>query len=157
MKGADAEMKISVGSDHRGYALKQVVIAELKKRGYEVTDHGGYTEAPVDFPDVARDVCGSIKCGETGRGLMLCGSGVGAAIACNKVPGIRACCIHDVYSAHQCVEHDDVNVGCIGADVVGQYVAMELIELFLNAQFSEDPDVRRRVMKLGQMDGSVAR
>ena len=148
-------MKISIGSDHRGYALKQTVMAQLKDRGYEVIDHGGYTADPVDFPDVARAVCGSIKSGDAERGLMLCGSGVGAAIACNKVPGIRACCIHDVYSAHQCVEHDDVNVGCIGADVLGQYVAMELIELFLKAEFSTDEDVRRRVMKLGQMDGSI--
>ena len=149
-------MTISIGSDHRGYALKQVVIAALQDKGYEVIDHGSYTLEKVDFPDVARDVCATVKSGETQRGLMLCGSGVGAAIACNKVPGIRACCIHDAYSAHQCVEHDDVNVGCIGADVVGQYVAMELIELFLKAEFSTDPDVRRRVMKLGQMDGSVA-
>lgn len=145
-------MRISIGSDHRGFELKAAIIAALEAEGHSLIDHGGYTPDPVDFPDVAKAVCGSLLRGEVDRGLMLCGSGVGAAIACNKVPGIRSTCIHDVYSAHQCVEHDDVNVACIGADIVGEIVALELIRLFLQAEFSTDPDVRRRVQKLSEMD-----
>lgn len=147
-------MKISVGCDHRGFELKKTIMKALEARGHSVIDHGCYSEEMVDFPDVARAVCASLLTGEAERGLMLCGSGVGAAIACNKVPGIRSTCIHDVYSAHQCVEHDNVNVACVGADVVGAVVALELIDLFLKAEFSTDPDVRRRVQKLAQMDGS---
>lgn len=145
-------MRISIGSDHRGFELKAAIIAALETEGHSLIDHGGHTPDPVDFPDVAKAVCGCLLRGEADRGLMLCGSGVGAAIACNKVPGIRSTCIHDIYSAHQCVEHDDVNVACIGADIVGEVVALELIRLFLKAEFSTDPDVRRRVRKLSEMD-----
>lgn len=145
-------MRLSVGCDHRGYALKSSLVKVFVSWGHEVIDHGAYSEVAVDFPDVARQVCKSILSGEAERGIMLCGSGVGAAIACNKIAGIRASCCHDVYTAHQCVEHDDVNVACIGADIVGTLVAQELLEIFLTARFSDDPDVRRRVEKLKQLE-----
>lgn len=145
-------MVISFGCDHVGYPLKQTITEWLRSEGHTVIDHGCYDASPVDFPHVARKVCDSLLTGEAQRGVMVCGTGVGAVIACNKIPGIRASCCHDVYSAHQCVEHDNVNVGCIGADIVGPQRAKELLKLFLDAQFSTDPDFRRRVEELCRMD-----
>ncbi len=145
-------MKISVGSDHCGYGLKIKMISKLKELGHEVVDYGCYDRNPVDFPDIAKLVCSSIVKGEADRGIMFCGTGVGAAIACNKFPGIRASVCHDIYSAHQCVEHDDVKVMCIGEQIVGEAVAYDLIVSFLQAQFSTDPDFRRRVKKLIEME-----
>ncbi|MCL1796638.1 MAG: RpiB/LacA/LacB family sugar-phosphate isomerase [Clostridia bacterium] len=146
-------MKISLGCDHAGFIIKDKVVRALKEWGHEVVDHGAYDPNPVDFPDVARKVCGSVLSGEAVRGIMLCGSGVGAAIACNKVKGIRASCCHDLYSAHQCVEHDDVQIACVGADVVGLKTALELLSTFLAARFSEGEEFKRRVRKLDMMDG----
>jgi len=148
-------MRIVVGSDHAGYALKTHLIDALRERGHEITDVGSYNPEPVDFPDIGIAVCSEILEGRCERGIIFCGSGVGAAIACNKVPGIRASVCHDVYSAHQCVEHDDVQVMALGAQIVGYIVALELIDLFLNARFSTDEDIRRRVAKLEQIDGSA--
>lgn len=148
-------LKIAVGSDHAGFALKQKVLAPLQAKGYEIEDFGSYDPAPVDFPDIARDVCGAVLDGRCERGIMFCGTGVGAAIACNKVPGIRASVCHDLYTAHQCVEHDDVQVIAMGGQIIGHTVALELIELFLNARFSAGEEFRRRVEKLARMDGSA--
>ena len=148
-------MKIAVGSDHAGYELKQKVLGPLKAKGYEIEDFGSYDPAPVDFPDIARDVCSAVLRGQCERGIMFCGTGVGAAIACNKVSGIRASVCHDLYTAHQCVEHDDVQVITMGGQIIGHTVALELIELFLNARFSEGEEFRRRVDKLARMDGSA--
>lgn len=149
-------MKISIGGDHCGFELKGMVIKWLEERGHEVIDHGVYDKNPVDFPDMAQKVCASILEGDAERGIMLCGSGIGAAIACNKIPGIRASVVHDYYSAHQAVEHDDVQVMCMGQWIVGELLAYDLIETFLNARFSTDPIYRVKVEKLEKMDGSLA-
>lgn len=148
-------MKLAVGGDHCGYRLKGVMIGKLRELGHEVVDHGCFSPEPVDFPDMAKLVCKPILDGSAERGIMFCGTGVGAAIACNKISGIRASVCHDIHSAHQCVEHDDVQVMCIGEQIIGDVVAFELIQSFLKAEFSTDEDVRRRVCKLSMMDNSV--
>jgi len=148
-------MILAVGSDHAGYPLKQALLEKLREKGHTLIDHGSYDPAPVDFPDIARLVCRSVLRGETQRGIMFCGTGVGAAIACNKVPGIRASVCHDLYTAHQCVEHDDVQIIALGAQIIGPTAAEELIDLFLRARFSASPEFRRRVEKLARMDGSA--
>lgn len=145
-------MRLVIGSDHAGWTLKGAVVEHIKSLGHEVVDVGSYDEKPVDFPDVARKVAGKITAGEVERGIMVCGTGVGASIAANKMKGIRAAVCHDVHSAHQSVEHDDVNVMCIGAQIVGSWLAKDLIKAFLDAQFSTEEDFRRRVAKLHQMD-----
>lgn len=148
-------MKIAVGSDHAGFELKIKLLDKLRQKGHQVTDFGCYDPAPVDFPDIGRRVCQAILEGQCERGIMFCGTGVGAAIACNKMPGIRASVCHDIHSAHQCVEHDDVQVITMGAWIIGSVVAEELIDLFLKARFADDDDLRRRVAKLSIMDGSA--
>ncbi|NNM71346.1 ribose 5-phosphate isomerase B [Enterovirga aerilata] len=145
-------MRLVIGSDHAGWSLKGTVIAHLRELGHEVTDVGSYDDKPVDFPDVARKVAAKITAGEAERGIMVCGTGVGASIAANKLKGIRAAVCHDVHSAHQAVEHDDVNVMCIGAQIVGPWLAKDLITSFMEAEFSTDEDFRRRVRKLHEMD-----
>ena len=147
-------MRIAIGSDHAGYPLKIKLLDELRLKGHDLTDFGSFDPEPVDFPDIARKVCAAVLNGSCQRGIMFCGTGVGAAIACNKVPGIRASVCHDLYTAHQCVEHDDVQVIALGAQIIGPTVALELIDLFLHAKFSTSEEFRRRVKKLEQMDGS---
>lgn len=145
-------MRIVIGSDHAGWHLKQQVIEHVRSLGHDVTDVGSYDEKPVDFPDIARALTARLTGGQADRGLMVCGTGVGASIAANKVKGIRAAVCHDVHSAHQCVEHDDVNVMCIGAQIVGPWLARDLITAYLAAEFSTDEDFRRRVAKLHEME-----
>ena len=145
-------MRLVIGSDHAGFALKRTVLDQLAALGHSVDDVGCYDDKPVDFPDIARKLCGMVAGGQAERGLMVCGTGVGASIAANKIRGIRAAVCHDVHSAHQCVEHDDVNVMCIGAQIVGAWLAQDLIAAYLGARFSTDPDFRRRVGKLAAMD-----
>ncbi len=145
-------MRIVIGSDHAGWPLKREVIEHIRGLGHEVVDAGSFDEQPVDFPDIARAVAGKITSGEVERGIMVCGTGVGASIAANKMKGIRAAVCHDVHSAHQSVEHDDVNVMCIGAQIVGAWLARDLIAAYLAAEFSTDEDFRRRVAKLHDMD-----
>lgn len=120
--------------------------------GHDVHHYGPRTPEPVDFPDVARETCQAVVQGTVDRAIMICGTGVGAAIASNKVPGIRAAVCHDLYSARQCVEHDDVNVLCLGAQIVGEFMALEIIRTYLGAEFSTEEHVRRRVAKLNEMD-----
>ena len=139
------------------YRAAAARLDRLREKGHTIIDHGSYDPQPVDFPDIARLVCGSVLSGEAQRGIMFCGTGVGASIACNKVPGIRASVCHDLYTAHQCVEHDDVQIIAMGAQIIGPTVAEELIDLFLQAEFSTSPEFRRRVEKLAVMDGSKAR
>jgi ribose 5-phosphate isomerase B len=146
-------MRLVIGSDHAGWPLKQAVLAHVRSLGHEVVDVGSHDERPVDFPDIARSLAGKITSGEAERGLMVCGTGVGASIAANKMKGIRAAVCHDVHSAHQSVEHDDVNVMCIGAQIVGEWLAKDLITAYLAAEFSTDEDFRRRVAKLHAMEG----
>ena len=150
-------MKIAIGGDHAGFSLKGPLMETLGIWGHEVTDHGSYTPEPVDFPDIAQLVCEQVRSGEVERGVMVCGTGVGASIASNKMPGIRASVCHDVYSAHQCVEHDNVNVICIGAQIIGIKVAEEILAAFLSAEFSTEPQFRRRVQKLADMERKTAR
>ena len=145
-------MKLVVGSDHAGFPMKAEILAFLKENGHEVLDVGSHDPAPVDFPDIARQVAAAITSGRAERGLMICGTGVGASIGANKMKGIRAAVGHDVHSAHQCVEHDDVNVLCIGAQIVGAWLAVDLVSSYLSAEFSTDEDFRRRVEKLRIMD-----
>ncbi len=145
-------MKLAIGGDHAGYALKVVLLEYLQSQGHDVLDCGSYDPNPVDFPDIAGRLCDEVRNGSVLRGIMVCGTGVGASIAANKIPGIRAAVCHDIYSAHQCVEHDDVNVMCIGAQIVGSTLATELLEAFLKAEFSTAEEFRRRVAKLHEMD-----
>jgi ribose 5-phosphate isomerase B len=145
-------MKLAIGSDHAGFPMKGPVVQILKSWGHSVKDCGSFTPEPVDFPDIAAAVCEEVKSGRAQRGIMVCGTGVGASIAANKVNGIRAALCHDVYSAHQCVEHDDVNVLCMGAWIIGIKVAEEILAAYLNAEFSTSEEFRRRVRKLGEME-----
>lgn len=145
-------MKIVIGGDHAGFSLKGPLIDQLRRWGHEVHDVGSFTPDPVDFPDIAAKLTGEIVAGRAERGIMVCGTGIGASIATNKFPGIRAALAHDIYSAHQCVEHDNANVLCLGAQVVGDKVAFDLVKTYLSAQFSSDEEFRRRVEKLAQLD-----
>lgn len=148
-------MRIVIGSDHAGWPLKPAILEHLKAKGHEVIDVGAYDGNPVDFPDIARALAEKITSGAAERGIMVCGTGVGASIAANKMKGIRAAVCHDAHSAHQCVEHDDVNVCCIGAKIVGAWLAVDLVDAYLSAEFSTDEDCRRRVEKLHAMDAGA--
>lgn len=145
-------MKIAIGSDHAGFELKQKLVKDIGLLGHELKDFGSYTPDPVDFPVIAKKVGNAVLTGNAQRGIMFCGTGIGAAIACNKIRGLRAAVCHDIYSAHQCVEHDDVQILCLGGQVIGHTAAFELIRQFLNATFSESPEFRRRVAMLDEMD-----
>lgn len=147
-------MKIAIGCDHAGFPMKALVIEEARALGHEVEELGSFTPAPVDFPDIARAVCDAVRKGDAARGILVCGTGVGASIAANKLRGIRASVCHDVHSAHQSVEHDDVNVMCIGAQIVGPWLARDLVAAFLRAEFHATEDHVRRVRKLGEMEGA---
>ncbi|MBN2556604.1 MAG: ribose 5-phosphate isomerase B [Anaerolineales bacterium] len=137
-------MKIAVGSDHAGFPLKAVVMDIIKAEGHEAIDVGTYTTESVDYPDFSAAVGRMVRDGEADRGVILCGSGVGAAVAANKLRGVRAGQCHDTYSAHQCVEHDDVNVLALGARVIGEEPAKEIVTAFLRARFTgEERHVRR--------------
>jgi ribose 5-phosphate isomerase B len=151
-KPAESKMSLAIGCDHAGFPLKGPVITLVKSWGHDVKDCGTFTDAPVDFPDIAQKVCDEVLAGRARRGILVCGTGVGACIAANKVRGIRAALCHDTYSAHQCVEHDDVNVLCIGAWIIGAKVAEEIVRAYLTANFSTDEDYRRRVRKLSEME-----
>jgi ribose 5-phosphate isomerase B len=145
-------MKLAIGGDHAGFPLKAGIIAVCRRLGHAVTDHGCYDQTPVDFPDITRKVCAEVAQGTADRAILVCGTGVGASIAANKIPGIRASIVHDGHIAHQCVEHDDVNVMCIGAKIVGPWLAEDLVRIYLAASFSTDEDCRRRVAKLMEME-----
>jgi ribose 5-phosphate isomerase B len=149
-------MRIAVGGDHAGFPLKETVVKALNKLGHEVSDYGSFDNNPVDFPDITRTVCAAVLEGKAERAIMVCGTGVGACIAANKIPGIRASVCHDIYSSHQCVEHDDVNVMCVGAQIVGPVLVVELLEGFLKAEFSTEEEFRRRVEKLNEMERQYA-
>ncbi len=149
-------MKLVIGGDHAGFPLKGPVVDFLRMEGHEVEDVGTHSAEPVDFPDIARLVCDRVRGGAAQRAIMVCGTGVGACIAANKIPGIRAALCHDTFSAHQCVEHDDVNVLCIGAWIVGIRVAEEILRAFLAAEFSTAEEFRRRVHKLAILEQEAA-
>jgi ribose 5-phosphate isomerase B len=149
---SNVPMNLVIGSDHAGFPLKVPLIKVLQSWNYNVKDVGSFTPDPVDFPDIALLLADEIKSGRADRGIMVCGTGIGASIAGNKIQGIRAALCHDTYSAHQCVEHDNANVICIGAQIIGQSVAEEILSNFLNAKFSTEEQFRRRVQKLDQFD-----
>jgi ribose 5-phosphate isomerase B len=129
-------MKLVIGADHAGFELKEVVRAYLGKAGHDVVDLGAYTgDLPDDYPDFAEKVGLAIKQGVAPRGILICGSGVGVCVAANKIPGIRAGMCHDTYSAHQGVEHDDMNIIVLGARVIGTALACELVDSFIGARF----------------------
>ena len=141
-------MKIVVGTDHAGFPLKQALIDEIERNGHEVVDVGTYNTDPVDYPDFAEAVGHAVQSGEADRGVLICGSGVGASVAANKMHGIRSAVCHDTYSAHQGVEHDDMNVLTLGARVIGPELAVELVRAFVNARFSGDERHVRRLKKV---------
>ena len=150
-------MRVAVGSDHGGFSLKQAIVDELRRLGHDVIDKGTFDETSVDYPDFAEAVGMSIITGEAGRGIVLCGSGVGASVAANKMPGIRAAVCHDTYSAHQGVEHDDMNVLTLGARIIGPELAVELVRAFVGAQFSGEPRHQRRLDKVNAIEARFSR
>ena len=149
-------MKVAVACDHAGFPLKKVLLEEVRSAGHEPLDLGTDSLEPVDYPDNARDVGHLIQKGEVARGILICGSGAGASIAANKLKGVYAGVCHDTYSAHQAVEHDDMNILCLGARVVGEELARELVRAFLNARFvGNDPGQERharRVEKIHKLE-----
>ena len=141
-------MKIAVACDHAGFPLKDAVLAAVRTEGHEIIDLGTDSTVPVDYPDYAEKIGRAIQRGEAERGILICGSGVGASVAANKLRGVRAGLCHDSYSAHQCVEHDDVNVLTLGGRVIGPELAIEIVRTFLRAQFTGE---ERHVRRLGKI------
>jgi ribose 5-phosphate isomerase B len=141
-------MKVAIAGDHAGFRLKQFLLEQLQGDGLEVLDLGCNDETPSDYPDFAREVGAALSSGRVERGVLVCGSGVGASVAANKIRGVRAGLCHDVYSAHQGVEHDDMNVVCLGSRVVGTHLALEIVRAFLGASFSYDDRHVRRLHKV---------
>ncbi len=146
-------MKLAIGGDHAGFSLKQQMIERLKEWGHDVTDLGAYNTDPSDYPDFAKAVGQAVQAGQVERGILICGSGVGACVAANKLKGIRATLVTDTYSARQGVLHDDVNVLCLGGRVVGPALAEELLKAFLGATFSGEERHVRRLNKVIAMEG----
>ena len=146
-------MRVAVGADHAGFVLKGEIVGWLESEGHQVNDVGAHDLDPNDdYPDFAVAVAGSVCSGEAERGIVICGSGVGACITANKVKGIRACLCHDTYSARQGVEHDDMNVVCIGARIIGVDLAKVVLQEFLAADFIPEPRFQRRLDKLNQVE-----
>lgn len=145
-------MRVAIGADHAGLPLKEAVKEAIESAGHAVLDLGAFDTTPVDYPDYALAVGRALQRGEAERGILLCGSGVGVSIAANKLHGIRAGVCHDIYSAHQSVEHDDMNVLCLGPRVIGSGVAVDLVNTFLRAQFSGLERHRRRLAKIAAME-----
>ena len=146
-------MRIAVAGDHAGFELKALLIPWLKSAGHQVEDLGAHQLDPEDdYPDFAFAVAESVRSGRVDRGVVICGSGIGANVTANKVPGVRACLCHDTYSGRQGVEHDDMNVLCLGGRVIGIEVAKEVLTAFLNASFIPEPRYKRRLEKLLKLD-----
>jgi ribose 5-phosphate isomerase B len=145
-------MKIAVACDHAGFLMKQTILDTVRVAGHEVFDLGTNSTRPVDYPDYAEKLGRMIQLGQIERGILLCGSGVGACIAANKLKGVYACVCHDTYSAHQGVEHDDMNVLCIGTRVIGSDLAKEIVFAYLAARFlGEDPGQERHARRVGKI------
>jgi ribose 5-phosphate isomerase B len=145
-------MRIVLGSDHGGFALKEHLRQRLSDAGHLVLDVGTHGAEPVDYPDSARDAAQRVLTGQAERGVIVCGSGVGASVAANKIRGIRAGLCHDTFSAHQGVEDDDMNVLCLGARVVGPELAWEIVATFLGASFRREDRFLRRLAKIGDLE-----
>jgi ribose 5-phosphate isomerase B len=146
-------VRIALGADHAGFPLKQHLAARLAEAGHTVFDLGTHSEDPVDYPDVAVTVAKAVVDGRADRAILVCGSGAGASVAANKVRGIRATVAHDTYTAHQAVEHDDVNVLCLGSRVIGPALAEELAMAFVEARFSREERHLRRLRKVEALEG----
>jgi len=151
-----AVTRIAIASDHAGFALKEEIGAQLRREGFLVLDLGTNTTEPVDYPDYSRAIGKAIQEGQAERGILVCGSGVGASVAANKMKGVRAGLCHDTYSAHQGVEHDDMNVLCLGARVIGTELARELVASFLAARFSGEERHVRRLDKVKEIEAKGA-
>jgi len=145
-------MRIVIGSDHAGFSLKEDLAAFLRRLGHQVLDVGTHDTVPVDYPDYAETLSKALRDGLAERGLLICGSGVGASVAANKLPGIRAGLCHDTYSAHQGVEHDDMNVLVLGGRVIGPELARELVTAYLGATFTGEERHRRRLEKVHALE-----
>ena len=141
-------MRLALSSDHAGYELKRDLAAILGQKGHAVLDLGTHSTAPCDYPDAAESVAQALRNRDAERGIIVCGSGAGVSIAANKFPGIRAAVCHDTYTAHQAVEHDDMNVLCIGSRVIGPALAHDIVASFLGATFSGEPRHQRRLDKI---------
>ena len=150
-------MRIAIGGDHAGFEMKRDLAGYLAKNGHEVTDLGTHTTAAVDYPDISEAVAQAVRNGQADRGIVVCGSGIGAAIAACKFPGIRACVCHDTYSAKQAVEHDDMNVLCLGARVIGAALAKVLADTFLAATFSGEERHMTRLSKIDAIESRYSR
>jgi ribose 5-phosphate isomerase B len=146
-------MKIAVAGDHAGFVLKRSIADALTKDGHQVVDLGAFDETPSDYPDFARALGESVASGETERGILICGSGIGACVAANKIKGIRAGIAHDIYSSHQGVEHDDMNVLCLGSRVIGPAPAIEIAKSFVMARFTNEERHLKRLRKVKEMEG----
>lgn len=149
-------MRVIIGADHAGFPLKSTVVDTLRSWGHQVEDVGTHSSEPVDFPVITRKVCDPLREGRFDRGILVCGTGIGASIAANKIPGIRAALCHDIYSAHQSVEHDNANVLCLGAQIVGDRLAVDLIRAYLGAEFSTEAHFRRRVAQVAELEQAAA-
>ncbi len=150
-------MRFAVAADHAGFPLKERVIRRLEELGHETVDLGTDSTDPVDYPDYAAAAGDALLDGRAERAIVLCGSGQGAAVAANKIPGIRAATCHDTYSAHQAVEHDDVNILCLGARVVGTSLVDELVSAFAAARFTGEERHRRRLGKIQALEDRIVR
>jgi len=144
-------MNIIIGADHRGFGLKEK-LKEILSSNYKIIDVGTNSDKPVDYPDIASSVSKKIQAGEAEKGIIICGSGVGASVAANKFKGIRAAICHDVFSAHQGVEDDDINVLCLGGGIVGESLAIEIIETFLKAKFKHEQRYIRSLEKIKKIE-----
>jgi len=149
-------MKVAIAADHEGFALKAEIIAYLNSLGHAVEDLGTSDSKPVDYPDYSEAVGCAVLDGRADRGIMVCGSGVGAAVAACKLPGIRASVCHDTYSAHQGVEHDDMNVLAMGSRVVGDHLAFEIVRAYVGAVFSGEERHVRRLAKIRALEAKYA-
>jgi len=145
-------LRVSLGTDHAGFYLKEELATRLEKAGHEVIDVGAFDAEPSDYPDSAAAVARAVVSGDVERGIVVCGSGAGASIAAGKITGIRAATVHDVYTAHQAVEHDGLNVLSLGARVVGPELAWDITEAFLSAEFSGEERHLRRLAKVEELD-----
>lgn len=150
-------MRVACAADHAGVRLKEFLVAQLRGDGHEIEDLGAHDLSPVDYPDYAELAAAAVLARRAERAIVICGSGVGVSAAANKVPGIRAGLCHDTYSAHQGVEHDGMNVLCLGARVVGDQLAMDIVRAFLGARFSGGLRHQRRLDKLAALEGKYRR
>jgi len=150
-------MRIAIGADHAGFDMKSQLVDLLRAKGHEVLDLGTHSTAAVDYPDRADAVATALSDRRADRGLLVCGSGAGVSIAANKFPGIRAAVCHDTYTAHQAVEHDDVNVLCLGARVIGVALAQDITIVFLDARFSGEDRHQRRLDKTLAIEARFSR